>query len=384
MKEYAHGADTAGFAKAIGARQDEIIDFSSNINFVKPCVDTPNGFGFLSAYNSDDYATLRAGLEHRYGVQSQNIELYNGASAAIFSLFSFLKPSCVALYAPIYLEYKKIAALQNADITLIDRFSEPKQPKRGSLVVFVNPSTPDGALYDAAALLREWVGLDCTVVVDESFLDFTDGASLMGELENYENLYVVKSLTKYYGAAGVRVGFVASSAKNIAALKSREPLWKLSSFDAYYMATALNDNSFDARSKEQNDANRELLRKTLESSGLFEHIFEGKANYLCARLSGLSIAALQEILAREKMLIRDCSNFDALGSGYARFAVRGEADILALRLAIGGKHAKVESKEKRKEKFLKDVQASLKDAKEGRAESIADIGRHIEELKKLK
>lgn len=118
--------------------------------------------------------------------------------------------------------------------------------------------------------------LICTVVVDESFLDFTDGASLMGELENYENLYVVKSLTKYYGAAGVRVGFVASSAKNIAALKSREPLWKLSSFSAYYMATALNDNSFDARSKEQNDANRELLRKTLESSGLFEHIFEGK------------------------------------------------------------------------------------------------------------
>ncbi len=330
MKEYAHGADTAGFAKSMGARQEEIIDFSSNINFVKPRVDTPSDFGFLSAYNSDDYAVLRAGLERRYGAPAKNIELYNGASAAIFSLFSFLKPSCVTLYAPIYLEYKKIAALQNAKITLIDRHGEPKQPKRGSLVVFVNPSTPDGALYDAAALLREWVGLDCTIIVDESFLDFTDGASLISEVENYEKLYVVKSLTKYYGAAGVRIGFVASRAKNIAALKSCEPLWKLSSFDAYYMATALNDNSFDVRSKEQNDANRELLRKTLERSGLFEYIFEGKANYLCARLLRLSVAALQEILAREKILIRDCSNFDAMESGYVRFAVRGEADILAL------------------------------------------------------
>ncbi len=326
MNTYSHGANVAEFARAIGAREDEIIDFSSNINFVKPYVKMPENLDFLYAYNSDGYASLTAAICAKYGVNSENIELYNGASAAIFSLFSFLKPKSVTLYAPVYSEYKKAAELVGANILIADRTKGEVAQMDESLNIFVNPATPDGTLYE--------IQTADDMVVDESFLDFTQGKSLMGEAQKQGNPYIVKSLTKYYGAAGVRAGFVVSNAENIKKLREAQPLWKLSSFDAYYMSEALKDGSFDARSYEQNNANRELLKTALDQSGLFRRIYEGKANFLLAKLDGIDADTLQEHLAKHKILVRNCANFDFLDGSYVRFAVKEAESIEILKGAL--------------------------------------------------
>ncbi|HOI83001.1 MAG TPA: aminotransferase class I/II-fold pyridoxal phosphate-dependent enzyme, partial [Campylobacterales bacterium] len=294
-----------------------ITDFSSNINFVKPNVAMPENLDVLHAYNSDGYAVLKAAISDKYGVKPENIELYNGASAAIFSLFAHLKPKSVTLHAPIYSEYKKAAAIVGAQIC-----------NSGELSVFVNPSTPDGVLREITPHSQ--------TIVDESFLDFTDGASLMGEAEDNKELYIVKSLTKYYGAAGVRVGFVASHGENIARLGASEPLWKLSSFDAYYMSEALKDGGFDGRSRTQNDANRELLRGVLDECGLFERVYDGKANFLLAKLRNINAQTLQTHLAKHKILVRNCANFDTLDDSYVRFAVKETRHIETLKEALCG------------------------------------------------
>lgn len=317
MNTYSHGANVAEFARAIGVGESEIIDFSSNINFVKPYVKMPENLDFLYAYNSDGYASLVAAICAKYGVNPENIELYNGASAAIFSLFAHLKPKSVTLHAPMYSEYKKAAKLVGAGIC-----------ESGELSVFVNPSTPDGKLHN--------IMLRGQTIMDESFLDFTEGVSLMGGVANNKELYIVKSLTKYYGAAGVRVGFIASHRENIEKIRIGEPLWKLSSFDAYYMTQALNDGSFDEHSRAQNDANKELLRATLEQSGLFRRIHEGKANFLLAKLDGIDAETLQTHLAKHKILVRNCANFDFLDDSYVRFAVKEAESIEILKGALCG------------------------------------------------
>jgi threonine-phosphate decarboxylase len=314
METYSHGANVAEFARAIGAEKSEIIDFSSNINFVKPSVAMPENYEFLFAYESDGYASLKAAISDKYGINPANIELYNGASAAIFSLFTHLQPKSVTLHAPIYSEYKKAAMLVGAEIN------------SNGLSVWVNPSTPDGVLRQITPHGQ--------TIVDESFLDFTDGASLMCEVESNKELYIIKSLTKYYGAAGVRVGFIASQRENIEALRAKEPLWKLSSFDAYYMTQALNDEGFDAHSKEQNGANKELLRLVLEGCGLFGKVFEGEANFLLAKLRDMNAVSLQEHLAKHKILIRNCANFDSLDGSYVRFAVKDMGSIQTLKEAL--------------------------------------------------
>ncbi len=83
------------------------------------------------------------------------------------------------------------------------------------MVVFVNPSTPDGKYYDIKNLMQKWIKKRCTVLIDESFLEFTKNKSDLKYLKEYKNLYILKSMTKFYSCAGVRVATLISTKENI-------------------------------------------------------------------------------------------------------------------------------------------------------------------------
>ncbi len=326
-----HGGDIYTFSKELGCEPDEVIDFSSNINFLKPQVDLDSVA--ISPYPDSTYSVLKGDIAKYLGVSMGEIELYNGASSAIFALLSFLQPKEVTLYAPIYSEYKRACSLFGIDMELVNRFERTVEPK-GSTIIFVNPSTPDGMAYDTKVFLEKCMELKATLILDESFIDFSDSASLANELNNYNELYIVRSFTKFFSCAGVRVGCILSNNQNISKIAQREPLWKLSAYDSAYLSQALKDGTFIAKSKKQNLKNRELLLAALTASRLFEKIFDSNTNFLLAKLINMSSSTLQERLKAHKILIRDCGNFDFLDSSYVRFAVKSEADISILAHAL--------------------------------------------------
>ncbi len=328
-----HGGDIYSFAKVAGCRVEEVIDFSSNINFVKP-----NGVIDLYSLNllpypDPHYRGLWDAFNDLYAIpESCDIEFYNGASAGIFSLFKSLKPKECVLYAPIYSEYKKAADLFASYTTLVNRLDDLYyEPSHGSLIVFVHPSTPDGKVYPIESLLQHWKNKASHILIDESFLDFTDTPSVVPLLKEYPSLYVLKSMSKFYSGAGIRVGGVMSNRENIRVLRSHEPMWKLSSFDTRYIIDLLKDKDFSYRTKESTVKNKSLLIQILEESGLFEEIFDSQANFILARLKGLNGHDLQSQLMEYRILIRVCDNFDFLGPGYIRFAVKGQAALERLK-----------------------------------------------------
>ena len=139
-----------------------------------------------------------------------------------------------------YLEYKKAAVNFAYELRTINRFENMLLPvKEGSLVVFVNPSTPDGTYYDIDTLMNYWIQRHCTILIDESFLDFCDGKSATKYIKEYDKVYILKSMTKFYSSAGIRVGTLVSNEKNIDSIKRFEPMWKLSQFDSNYLQAAL-------------------------------------------------------------------------------------------------------------------------------------------------
>jgi threonine-phosphate decarboxylase len=75
-------------------------------------------------------------------------------------------------------------------------------------VIFVNPSTPDGRFYKLDTLIKEWIKKNATIIIDESFLDFTDFTSAIKYLKKYKKLYIIKSMTKLVKAhaAAIVVG----------------------------------------------------------------------------------------------------------------------------------------------------------------------------------
>ncbi|MGE4463280.1 MAG: aminotransferase class I/II-fold pyridoxal phosphate-dependent enzyme, partial [Arcobacter sp.] len=195
MKIFEHGGQIEKFAFELGCNVDEIIDLSSNINFVKPQINVD--FNTLDISSYPTYDKLYEKISSNYGVENSKIELFNGGSSAIFTLFKHLVLQTCTIYSPAYLEYKKAVLNFGYELNLINRFENINQEvKENSFVIFVNPSTPDGRYYDLEELMKTWIEKSCTILIDESFLDFCDKPSAIKYLKTYDKLYILKSMTK--------------------------------------------------------------------------------------------------------------------------------------------------------------------------------------------
>lgn len=323
---FTHGGDIRSFALELGCDESEIIDLSSNINFIKPT--NKIDFDSLSISSYPNYEELYKSIALLYDIDSEQMELFNGGSSAIFSLFRFFETKEVNIYSPAYLEYKKAATLLGYKIELINRFIDIYKPvKPNSLVVFVNPSTPDGTFYDIEMLMRQWIEQRCTILIDESFLEFTPYDSAIKFLQTYDDIYILKSMTKFYSSAGIRVGAVISSKKNIQRLKQTEPLWKISRFDSHYIQEMLKDKEFADISKAVNIANKEYLIKILQEFKYTQRVFDSSANFVLLQLKEMDAATFQELLKPYRIMVRDCSNFDFLDESYVRVAVKSKEEL---------------------------------------------------------
>ena len=165
-------------------------------------------------------------------------------------------------------------------------------------------------------------------------MDFCDKPSSIKYLETYDKLYILKSMTKFYSSAGIRVGTIVSTKENIEKLKEFEPMWKLSQFDSNYLQAALDDKLFKNLSKEINIKNKIELENILRNSSLIEEIFESSANYVLVKLKNLSAKEFQEKLKPYKIMVRDCSNFDYLNSSDVRIAVKSSSANEILQRAL--------------------------------------------------
>ena len=333
MKTFEHGGQIEKFALELGCEVSEILDLSSNINFIKPKINID--FNTLDISSYPTYDKLYEKIASNYEVQKDEIELFNGGSSAIFTLFRNLALKNCTIYSPAYLEYKKASLNFGYELDLINRFEDMRKVvKPNSLVIFVNPSTPDGNYYELEELMQEWIKNSCTILIDESFLDFCDKPSAIKYLKTYDKLYILKSMTKFYSSAGIRVGTIVSTKENIEKLKRFEPMWKLSQFDSNYLQAALDDKLFKNISKAINIKNKIELENILKNSTLVEEIFESSANYLLIKLKSLSAKEFQELLKPYKIMVRDCSNFDYLNEKFVRIAVKSSSANEILQKAL--------------------------------------------------
>jgi threonine-phosphate decarboxylase len=331
MIEFAHGGDIKTFAKAINREEKQIIDLSSNINFIKPKFKLNQTD--ISTY--PNYDNLYSVLSKHFSVDTENLEVYNGGSSAIFSLMRNIKTKRCYIYSPAYLEYKKSALLNAKELILIDRFeSIDTVIEKNSLVVFVNPSTPDGRYYDIDKLFEMWKRQNATIIMDESFLEFSGKQSAVKYLQTYDKLYILKSLTKFYSCAGVRLGVVISSKENIKNLKSFEPLWKISAFDSEFISHILQDEKFTQKTLRKTQKAKVYLKKILKKSPIIDKVFESDANFFLVKLADISAKEFALKLATHKIMVRDCSNFDFLDDSYVRIAVKSKKDLKVFKKAL--------------------------------------------------
>jgi threonine-phosphate decarboxylase len=326
-----HGAGIYKIASTLGCVPEEIVDFSSNINTFYSTQEATLPHAEIVRYGDSDYTSLKEAITYRYEIKSEQMALYNGASSAIFELIRLLKPKDVALYAPLYGEYEQACKVAKKRVFKINRFKNfDKKPPKNSIVVFVNPSTPDGKHYDLQKLFGMWKERGCSVIVDESFLEFENLQSIRKEINSYKKLYIIQSFSKFYACAGVRIGAVFSHKKNIK--KLHRPLWNLSSFDAEFLRVRLLDDAFVEASRVFHQERKEELLRVLKQSGLFSKIYESDTNFFLVKAK--KPKKLFKHLLSHKILVRKCGSFDFLSDKYLRFAVKDQAAIERLEKVI--------------------------------------------------
>lgn len=327
-----HGGNIYKYAKELDCESAEIIDFSSNINCYQPQSTLSCESSLVTKYANSDYPELKSLIAKNYKCASQNIALYNGATAAIYALMNSLKGKEVYLYAPLYGEYEKAALAAKKDIYKINRIEDiDAEVEKKSIVIFVNPSTPEGSYYELEELFLQWKKKKCTIILDESFLEFEKHKSLKNQIDDYKKLYIIQSFTKFYACPGVRIGAVFSHKKNIRSLNV--PLWNISSLDANFLQERLSDTHFKEEAHKLHATQKEKLQNILKESDLFDVIVESDANYILTQSSHAS--EIFEHLLAHKILVRSCESFDFLDNSWLRFAVKDEGAQAKLKEALG-------------------------------------------------
>lgn len=344
-----HGADPGKAAALCGIHEEEVIDFSSNIN--------PWGFAreiSLAVIDSlekvqhypEPYAeSLVAKLAEREQVPDSWIHCGNGGADLIFRMAlamrisnSYKSRQNVLTTIPNFREYRD--AFGSSGFHVRDYQLDPQREFRldeGILreidsdlaaVLLCNPNNPTGVTIDPTLLhkIRERCReKDVFLILDECFLEFLEPElqqTLAQRGEDDEKLIVLKSFTKMYAIPALRAGWLICSNRELSDLiGTLTPPWQCSGPAQAASHAALDlDPEITGEWRRKLANEKEILRGELIKAGASG--ITGEANYLFFRFFDTALQARMLLPPGDSVLIRSCANYEGLSDEYFRVAIR--------------------------------------------------------------
>lgn len=279
------------------------------------------------------------------GVRQEYIIVGNGAAELIKSFAEAHKNERIGVIFPTFDEYPN----RFVGAEVIPYISQKKDfrydaedlmeffgDKNIDTLLLINPDNPSGNFIsiDNVIMLAAWCKeKGISLLVDESFVDFTDGFennSLLHNdiLESYPNLSVMKSISKSYGVPGMRLGVFATADKEtIARMKKDVAIWNINSFGEFYMQI------YGKYEKDYNKACHKFIAERERFYSLLQqipylHVMPSQANYfLCEVTDRFTSKELTQILLDHDVLISNCSRKKNMTDrNLVRIAVRSKED----------------------------------------------------------
>lgn len=329
-----HGGDWAGFEERYGRTP---LDFSVNVS----PLGVPEGVVHAiqrAANQADRYPDpfcqrLREKIAEKEGVPAEQILCGNGAAELIFRAVLAKKPRRALLTAPTFAEYEAALRTAGCEIVYYPLRKEKDFALEASILGAVSPDTemvflcqpnnPTGVTIPRP-LLREILArcraVGALLVLDECFCDFLDepmAHTLTGELRRGGALLILKSFTKLYAIAGVRLGYCLSGDTALLdSMSASGPPWSVSSLAQAAGLAALEEGDYVQRVRTLTRTERPWLAAQLQGLGL--RVVPGEANYLLFRCA----IPLAEPLAQRGILLRECGGYRGLNDSWYRAAVR--------------------------------------------------------------
>lgn len=338
-----HGGNVRQMALKYGKDPAGILDFSANINplglpaTLRQAI-TEN-LTCLEQYPDIDYQDLHQALASYHHCHPDEVLAGNGATELIFSWVSQFRPEKALLVEPGFAEYRRALERHQCDIATHYLRQEDDFGITEALVgqlsddldclFLCTPNNPTGLLPDPeimTLLLERCAELKIRLFIDESFMDFLpDHDGVIPLIRRYPNLFVLRSLTKFYAIPGLRLGYMVSGDRpSLRAMHMKREPWTINALAALAGGILLNDHQYASDTHRWLKQEQEHLFSALSAEPKLK-VYPPAANYVFFHLLDPSLD-LQSALMAQGILIRHCANYPGLTDRYYRVAIKSEQD----------------------------------------------------------
>ena len=314
-----------------------ILDFSSSISPIgpPPSVKTrlKKRLDTYWTYPDPDSKNLREALQQYTGIAASQIVAGNGATEIIYNFCqAFVSGTAVLIPVPTFGEYEAASRLHGGKVAFFKTMNlnhdlaEFIRAIPGHGCVFLcNPNNPTGTLTLAKnikQIIHAAAKKSTLVFVDECFIELAAGpdASVSRLVRRCKNLLVLRSLTKSFGLAGMRVGYALGSKTVIETLNRIKIPWNVSGPAQEAARAALSDRSYIDKVRKMLRAESSFLQRRISDMEGFACV-DTDANFILVR-TRLRSGTVQRRLLKSGILVRDCSSFRGLGGNFVRIAIR--------------------------------------------------------------
>ena len=348
-----HGGDVWGFARKHKIPLEKVLDFSGPVNFLGPppkAVEAVKEYARLIRFYPDPNPVelkIKIAEYVGHGVSSENIILGNGSIELIYMIAELFRGNFKAVIpVPSFTEYEKAVLRLGGEPVFVqlpaDFCLEPESVKKAitgqtRMIFICNPHSPSGTLFSRETileLLEFCQKKDVILSVDENYIEFSDkgeDATMAGYVKEYDKLFVIRSVTKFYGMPGIRLGYAMAAECLVDQLETVRQPWSINSLAGVATLAAFNDKEFIENTKRCVTREKAQLAMSLNDiEGL--RVFPSETNFLLVKISGkrLTSIKLKEEMAEKGILIRDCSTFVGLDDSYFRVTVRSAKENVIL------------------------------------------------------
>ena len=364
LQEQSHGGDFYRWNKETGINQADILDFSVNVRpdgmpeFLKASI--LKNIKELCAYPDPQADELKELCSKYYGFAPENFVFGNGSNELFYALAPALfeeNYQHAYILEPAFSEYRfslekahiethallhfLSPQIQNANFQLTSDYIQKEQKQRikemqaaiqkvpaQSIIVLANPANPSGFFIAAQELLTiTKQKQDCFFVIDEAFIEYTGEKSFLQILPAIpQNILVIRSLTKFYALAGIRLGYLACHERLAQKIQAKLPTWNVNSLAQNIAKTLFTEQTavkedYQKTNRKNDERKLDLYQKLSQIQGIT--LYASWTNYILFSLDNNFPNFWQDLLTKHHISIRNCDNYNGLkDKNFYRAAVR--------------------------------------------------------------
>ncbi|MCL5075762.1 MAG: histidinol-phosphate transaminase [Chloroflexi bacterium] len=340
-----HGTANRREMEQLGLSPQDILDFSVNSNPFGPSPRVALALTEVDVarYPDSEAIELRQVLARKLGVAMEQIIVANGSVELIWLLaLAYIRPGdTVLISGPTFGEYERVSRITNArvieqrarvedafrpDLDQTLRLIRREKPR---LVFLCNPNNPTGVYLERGRLETLLAACeDSLLVLDEAYINFVENHYSTVDLIEHSYTCLLRSLTKDYALAGLRLGYILANSRIIGALRKVCPPWNVNAAAQVAGIAALQDDEhLESACRAIEEAKRYLM---YEITALGLRVLPTAANFFLVEVGDATL--FRSALLKRGCCVRDCTSFGL--PRFIRIGIRTQPECERLVTAI--------------------------------------------------